>query len=589
MPGRDELIQQNLNRAQGNINSTTGSGIGGAFSNFLNGVTQPVTTKSIFGANYDVAAALNSINFIPYSFGEMRGSVAYIRRWKKNGLGAVTRVESNNGPFGGLGDDLNRTINSLIPGVTPGNIFPTSPPQGATIQPYSLVTPVNPSGAATSVTPQPGQTTSQASNSPSTTSSVFGGVTQGATSLAQGLLYSANPGGSLAGWVGPALKKFGGPTIYSGKGILGFNNSISAFTSLGGTVGRIPQTSVLQEGIWQFLFNPSEIEISAGPEFNTAEAWGVSEKENSGRPLQWSRNKNAELKFNDILLNGYVFGKQVDDLEQGIFDLFMSREGGAGQHGPDILEFVWGRRTFGPCVIKDIIVKEKMWDNGLVVNATVSFVLEQIPEWTINDGFVDIARPGREPLRSTPIPQANSTAQAQAQAQASTQTPTDTSQNPNPQAQAQPQQQRPQASQFTPEQIVQKCNGLRQNYNDLRGISGSPNVFGIPSTSPIQAQNREREFGRIYNEVLNNRFGAISAGGFTPSAINSRISAEWNKAHTARARNIPTSQRTTITYPADPANDLISRGVGYLQGGMRNQIISNCPNTARELGLSGGL
>jgi hypothetical protein len=98
-----------------------------------------------------------------------------------------------------------------------------------------------------------------------------------------------------------------------------------------------------------------------------------------------------------VLLNGYVFGRKVEELEQGIFELFMARDG-EGQAGPPILEFVWGKRVFGPCVIKDISIKEKMWDEGMVVNAELSFTLEQIPEWTINDGYVDVARPGRIPM-----------------------------------------------------------------------------------------------------------------------------------------------------------------------------------------------
>jgi hypothetical protein len=47
-------------------------------------------------------------------------------------------------------------------------------------------------------------------------------------------------------------------------------------------------------------------------------------------------------------------------------------------------------------------VKEKQWDEGEVVNAELSFTLEQVPEWTINDGFVDVARPGRQPTVAAP-------------------------------------------------------------------------------------------------------------------------------------------------------------------------------------------
>ena len=159
--------------------------------------------------------------------------------------------------------------------------------------------------------------------------------------------------------------------------------------------------ATLAQGVWQFLFNPSELELVAGPEYKTAETYGVSDKANSGQPLHWTHNRNATLKFNSVLLNGYVFGRKVEQLEQGLIDLFMSRDGG-GQSGPHVLEFVWGSRVFGPCVIKDINIKEKMWDEGQVVNAEVSFTLEQIPEWTINDGYVDIARPGKLPLTYDP-------------------------------------------------------------------------------------------------------------------------------------------------------------------------------------------
>jgi hypothetical protein len=101
------------------------------------------------------------------------------------------------------------------------------------------------------------------------------------------------------------------------------------------------------------------------------------------------------------LLTGYVIGKRVDSLEKGLQDLFMSREG-VGSDGPPVLQFVWGQRVFGPCVIQNIRVRERSWDTGILVNAEVSFELEQVPEWVINDGFVDIARPGKQSTVNDP-------------------------------------------------------------------------------------------------------------------------------------------------------------------------------------------
>lgn len=155
-------------------------------------------------------------------------------------------------------------------------------------------------------------------------------------------------------------------------------------------------------GMWQFLFNPSEIALSAGPKFKTTETWGVSDEANSGQPLHWTNNSNTKLQFSKVLLNGYIFGKKVESLEQGLFKLFLENPTNDAKHGPKVLEFVWGKRSFGPCVIKDIRVNEKMWDEGCLVSADVSFTLEKVPEWTINDGQVSTFDPTAHPVSAPP-------------------------------------------------------------------------------------------------------------------------------------------------------------------------------------------
>ena len=152
-------------------------------------------------------------------------------------------------------------------------------------------------------------------------------------------------------------------------------------------------------GMWQFLFNPSELVLSAGPKFKATETWGVSDEANTGQPLHWTNNSNAKLQFSKVLLNGYIFGKKVESLEQGLFKLFLENPTNDAKHGPRVLEFVWGKRSFGPCVIKDIRVEEKMWDEGCLVSAEVSFTLEKVPEWTINDGQVSTFDPTAHPVQ----------------------------------------------------------------------------------------------------------------------------------------------------------------------------------------------
>lgn len=170
-----------------------------------------------------------------------------------------------------------------------------------------------------------------------------------------------------------------------------------------GSVNGKRASAIPQDAVWTFMFNPEELQLEYGPDYNRTETFGVSDPKNSGQPLSWRSNKNQKLSFGKIILHGYSFGKRVDSLEEGLHKLFMSRDGENGNDGPPVLEFVWGKRVvFGPCVIQNIRVREKAWDKGILVNAEVSFDLEQVPEWTINDGFVDVLRPGRQPTVNDP-------------------------------------------------------------------------------------------------------------------------------------------------------------------------------------------
>lgn len=260
------------------------------------------------------------------------------------------------------------------------------------------------------------------------------------TSLLAGSLLQDNPQLASSAQTGInqiAGKVFNVPTgpIYIGNedGIL--NQVVSGASSLAAMFGiniprgltttvfpdRQPKTSKesglnatippRSDGAWQFLFNPSELTLTAGPEYSKSETWGVMDNKEAGVPLQFNRMKNPQLKFNGIKLNGYVFGRQVEDLEQGLFKLMMTAGGAdnGASAGPQVLEFVWGKKTFGPCVIKDISITEKMWDNGLLVNADLNFVLEKIPEWTVNDGQVSVYAPYTKPTQTAPEEQSGET------------------------------------------------------------------------------------------------------------------------------------------------------------------------------------
>ena len=574
MPGRDELLQQNIARAQSRAASpqpqeTVGRGP-------IGGVGGP---RSFLGGNYDVYSALESIEF-QGALGDasMRGNIAYIRVWKRGGTaaqtnsGAVTQDPGNGDALTVLGDAVEQEYGPEREGLPDDAvvIYDTDT-LSYTVESGGLTRDEDGniiSGfAQTTFLPQPNPQRQQALGTQTpTTSGVQSPSTQivtpvapgAGTALSAGLqqgigqVRSANPNGFTN-----ALLNFGQSFIGGGFGRIPYSGQANA--------PRVETAAVPTSGdmMWQFLFNPSELQLEAGPEFKGAEVWGVSDKANSGQPLHWSHNKNASLKFNSVLLNGFVFGRKVEALEQGLLELFMSREG-EGQHGPHVLEFVWGKRSFGPCVIKNIDIKEKMWDEGEVVNAELSFTLEQVPEWTINDGaYVDVARPGRRPLANDPTLETN----------ASTATPAAPAPAPAPGGGGSPDQ-KPKPAPSNPNanlNLRTKCTNLRNTVGNLNAIKSGPNFLGISQQNPVQAQERLKKYTNLYNYAVLNQTTPINVGRATPSNIDKVINYQWDK----NGQGQTTPGRIATRYPTTSANNTISEGVSYLTGNLQTQINSS--------------
>jgi hypothetical protein len=322
------------------------------------------------GEANSVADRLDTISFVPGSYGAMSASIAYIRYWSRKPAAQKTPVSSET-LQGGPADPKDQTKKGLgevavgMPNLS--NAGTAFSQQNALASTSNIPTPsvaleTNPSTLRNESYQYSAPAPEPPADTPKKSPTFFDRV---------GSLFSANPSGSASLPDAPSPT---GPTKYAS------NDAPN------------PESAV-----WQFLFNPEELQLSSGPDYNRAETWGVSDAANHGQPVSWRAHKNRKLTFSKVLLHGYAFGRRVDKLEIGLQDLFMARSG-EGMDSPPVLEFVWGSRTFGPCVIQNIQVREKAWDKGLLVNAEVSFELEQIPEWTVNDGFVDVLRPGRQPV-----------------------------------------------------------------------------------------------------------------------------------------------------------------------------------------------
>lgn len=488
MPGRADLIQENNARASAAAANTpqpqetqgksATSGIGGP--------------RSFLGGNIDVYSALDKVEF-QGGLGDfsLRGNIAYIRLWKRGGSAqqSAASVAPVQPPSSDSLEDLEDALEAAIGnrdnianGFDPATgEYGFDPYEGEADNPIEvaesriqiaerLLSEAR-QEAVSAQTP-----TSSATPSATVAAAPPASPTKAPTQASMGAVKSANPNGFLntAAKVGKAL--FGlpqGKPEYSGQAAGGGSGASSA------PVGEM---------MWQFLFNPSELELEVGPEFKDAETWGVSDKGNSGKPLHWSHNKNAQLKFNSVLLNGYVFGRKVEVLEQGLIELFMARDG-EGQHGPHVLEFVWGKRVFGPCVIKNVNIKEKMWDEGEVVNAEVSFTLEQVPEWTINDGFVDVARPGRQQLVTNPVPGA-----------AGTTTPVTAPPAAAPGGGNQPDQKPPAQNGIIPTALYEKCQKAGVYAEQFYAIQVKAGRSGAGGSKPYVI-NLRGQYNSLYNRA----------------------------------------------------------------------------------------
>ncbi len=346
-----------------------------------------------FGASIDVSAKLESIVFLRGSTGGMQNRIAYIRYWSRKGTEQKTQTSSiqASSPVSSAPNKANEAVSSLQVFSFDTSRLQIELGQTASTSVVREVFPLPESFDQRQIQPPATQPVpvpqSERFNAPSAVPS------PGVRTPAQTPNPPEQPKPITPAYLDPSILN-PLPTD-SGKVFNANPGTPSAVTPAIG--GASPQS------VWQFLFNPEELQLDSGPDYNRAETWGVSDPANSGQPLSWKSNKNRKLIFGKVLLTGYVIGKRVDSLERGLQQLFMARDGENGNDGPPVLEFVWGARVFGPCVIQNIRVRERAWDAGALVNAEVSFELEQVPEWTINDGFVDIARPGRMPLVNDPL------------------------------------------------------------------------------------------------------------------------------------------------------------------------------------------
>lgn len=399
-------------------------------------------SKNLFGGNLDVITALEAIVFDPGVDGSLRNSIAYIQPWTRTATSGKTEASASpdsvpvdtslSDAMSGIWNNVDILNNPDLPSINFGlledidtgfvpsfnsdsGIWEQTDYNYYTDTDFGSYSDFKGKLSTSNLYSRFSEDTDNANNASTDASAAEQKQTNLKKDTAVGFrpagllqgLFNSQEGGFNIGTIGKALT---GPVFAgnpSGNVLSQVGSLLNSFGAGSSTSrdlsSKQPKSSSLSfapisasSGKWQFLFNPSQLTLSVGPNFKAAETWGVGDEPNAGQPLHWTSMKNPELKFSKVLLNGYVFGRRVEELEQGLIKLFMENPTNDAKHGPKVLEFVWGKKTFGPCVIKDIRINQKMWDEGLLVNAEVDFTLVRVPEWTINDGYVSTYDPSAQ-------------------------------------------------------------------------------------------------------------------------------------------------------------------------------------------------
>jgi hypothetical protein len=594
--------------------------------------TAPIThAKNLFGVNLDVVGNLDKIVFEEYGDGSLRNSIAYIIPWSRGeapiktqtppsfaeGFGRDNAIADIYQGLGadGLGldqEDYSLPVDFNLDSFNNigANSFPAWDVSSSQWKEEPLVS-TSVFNFNDSKGKSPTNTTDLESRQKKLGSEIPVGVRQGIAAGAELLTGFVKKENQQIGkfletgvsQIAGALDTPSGP-IYVGNASGLISQGLNYATMFGFNIpGRGLTTSIKPDlqsnrskwgggviseggaagvppGAWQFLFNPSELALSVAPTYKETNTWGVEGDANGGQPLHWTNNKNPELKFNKVLLNGYVFGRQVESLEQGLIELFMKNPSGNSSHGPQVLEFVWGQRSFGPCVIKDIQINEKMWDNGLLVNADVSFTLVKVPEWSINDGQVSVYDSSTIDPLVTPEATPNNTPPSEP----------DSKEKP---ATGEPPSKTP--SQPTKQQIAKKCINLKNTNSNLKQIQSTSNFLGLYRGDAKQAKERLMKYKLMYDLAQLNKIQDINltiskgsktqlgfdVGNFSPETIERGANEAWKKA-------AGSNPLTDANYPDEYVNNAIGTGIGFLRGSINNQVNSStCTNAIAQTSQNG--
>ena len=163
---------------------------------------------------------------------------------------------------------------------------------------------------------------------------------------------------------------------------LPFGTSLSGASSAGLTVSNIIDPAAIPTD-WIFITAPQDIGWDKQGNISTVDNYGT----NSPYVI-YSSTGMRKLSMNDVLIEGFSAGKEVEDhiiKLESMMNMVMNGE--SGYVSPYVWDLKSGDKSYGNFVIESLSIKEVMRNTkGRADRATASITLQQVPDFQINTG-----------------------------------------------------------------------------------------------------------------------------------------------------------------------------------------------------------
>ena len=126
--------------------------------------------------------------------------------------------------------------------------------------------------------------------------------------------------------------------------------------------------------LWEFWYPPQTLKFAASA--NYTEQPTLAARVND---WQYGSTSGQKLDIPNLVLESYCLGRSLQPLLDGITELLKAKPA-ESIYAPSPLLFVFGGRSFGPCILTNVSWDEVSWLSGAAARLQMSISLQEIPK-----------------------------------------------------------------------------------------------------------------------------------------------------------------------------------------------------------------